>query len=176
MKEYSDAVCGGIDKVKRMFVNEFKRKRLKKNISPKEIDRIVGLSKEWPSVEEIEAQPELFSMHFHEAFTLAQLDDPEAHEKLFGLTGDEISLAIKSFIGSDSKRIDEAVADYKKCIVYTRATLWGPEPEEYMRKVLEGEPVKLFSANMFTPGMYAHMHIYSCIMQELSALDPKKIS
>lgn len=174
MKKYAERVCGGIPAVKKMFVDELRRKRLEKGLSPEEMDRLVGLGPEWPTIREMEETPDLFSHHFHQKMAWLLMDNPGAFDKLFDLEGEDVNACIKRFLENQAN-VDEAVADFKANVRYFHATLYGPDPEEYVRKVLEGEPVKQFEPNMMQPHEYASMHIHGCIMHELYELDPKPI-
>ncbi len=172
LKKYADRVCGGIAMVKKLYVDELRRKRIAKNLSCKEMDRIIGLGPEWPTVEEIENNPNLFTLHFHQKLTLLRLDSHEAWERLFDLIGEDVDTWIKKFL-ENQLHVDEAVAGFKANIVYFHATLYGPDPDEYVRKVLAGEPVKQFAPNMLSPREYASSYIHSCITTELRESDQK---
>jgi len=175
LKKYAERVCGGIPAVKKMFVDELRRKRLAKNLSPEEVDRLVGLGPEWPTVQEMEKDPNLFSWRFHQKMAWLLMDNVEAYEKLFNLIGEDVDACIERFL-KDKANLDEAADDFKSSIVFFHATLYSPNPEEYVRKVLEGEPVRQFEPNMMSPHEYASMHINSCITHELAELDPKPIT
>jgi hypothetical protein len=175
LKKYAERVCGGIPAVKRMFVDELRRKRLAKNLSPGEVDRLVGLGSEWPTVREMEEDPNLFSFRFYQEVAWLIMNNPAAAEKLFDLSGEDMNIPIGQFLENQAN-IEEALSDFKPGVRFLHGTLYGSDPDEYGRKVVQGEPVKQFEPNMIPPCVYASIHIYGCIMHELAELDPKPIT
>ena len=171
MKSYAQEVCGGIGNVKQMFVKELRRKRLEKGLSPEELDRIIGLGSDWPSIREMESDPSLFTFEFHQKFAWLIMEAPERYEQAFNLCGEEINRCITEYLKSP-KALEEAIEAFQNTGVSTHGTVFGDDPEEYIRRMLSGEPVKEFHPNMLSPIFYATIHIFSEIMKELRQSNP----
>lgn len=166
MKSYAQEVCGGVGNVKRMFVNELRRKRLEKGLSPEELDQIVGLGPDWPSIREMESDPSLFTLEFYQKLSWLIIEAPERYEQAFDLYGEEINRCIAEYLKKQGA-IEEAIEASNREIINIHGTVFTDDPEEYIKKMIAGESVKEFHPNMLPPVFYATTHIFSEIVREL---------
>lgn len=170
MKEYAQAVCGGIDNVKKLYVLELRRKRLEKNLTCEELDSMLNFGPEWPTIREMERNPLLFTLNFQQRLIMRSLDNSKFEKTLFCLTGEGISEKIVEYI-QDLQHLQDALADFHASTRIIHGTIWSEDMGRYLRKILDGEPVQEFRHNMISPQSYASIHIESCIMSEVLAAD-----
>ncbi len=157
--------------LKKLFVHELRMRRIAAGLTSEELTKIHALGPEWPSVGELESNPSLFSSAYNQRLVIASLDrfDDDAR-KVVQLTGSELSPFIDKYL-ADPAHMEVVVKDFKDTVVSCRVTYMPEGPDEYVRKVLSGEPVREFHPNMLPPKFYASLHLYSMISQELAELE-----
>jgi hypothetical protein len=175
-RRYSWRVCGGIGKVKELFVKEIRLKRIALRLTAEDVDAILNIqATKLPYVGQIEGSPNLFTIEFHQHWTIKRLDSPEVYDRLFDITGEFVNAEIDKFL-SEGRNLDDTIADLKRSGATISGTLYHEDEDEHFERVLEGRPVKQFAPNMIPPIEYARIHIYTCIMDELRSSDGRSRS
>lgn len=169
MKKYAKAVCGGIDNVKRMYVAELRRKRIEKKLVPEELDALLGLGSEFPTIRELEENPLLFTADFHQKFQILRIDGPpDDFNKLFDLTGEEIWANIRKYL-KNRVHLEKALKGFRTNARVVHLSGDQKRIEQDIEKYCRGERIESVPLNTVPPLEYATVYIHSCIFSELSA-------
>jgi hypothetical protein len=159
---YSTLIFGDSTEVKRLFVEELKIKRRERRISCEQLDALLGQSDEWPTCDQIESDPDLFTLAFHQRFVLGS----RVNKKLFSLDGDLLHEKIDAYLDLPGVR-NAIIADFKKCVTSIHVGLPQREAEDYTDKIMKGEQVREGTVNSVPLSVCAHLYVFSQIMKEM---------
>jgi len=170
--DYATLVCGGVGRAKQLLAEELRAKRKAKGLTPESLDAIFKFGPEWPSVSEIEKDPRLLTHEFLQKIGWMIIERPEDYERAVEVTGEEIERKIGDYLQNTPGALERALEEFKSETKSIRVEAFSPEIlGQQVESVLQGEQIVTHgSANSIPPEVYARIHIFSSIMDQLNVV------
>ncbi len=147
MKKYSELIFGGIQRVKELYVEELRNIRTKKGLLPEELDALLRLGSDWPTVREVEDDPRLFTRKLYQAVWHPEAENDDVFVLNNIIARDPLSEKIISFL-SNKEMLEQVLGEFRASV-----------------KVKIGEKTKI---NSVSPEVYAQAYIFASILDELA--------
>ena len=168
---YADLIFGGRAVVKRILVEELVIRRREKNVTQSELDGILELGPEWPTIKEVEDDPNLLTEAFiYEAEHVLNVE-PKRWEDSCLVYGTIIRMRVKEYLVHHIDILNRALGEFRVSTMYRQ--IISHSGDVYLSGIaaLAIKPIRETYENSALAQQWAEEHVFGCIMAELTPED-----